>query len=208
MLCSGTTSNRITNYIEMSLKIIITTLNRSSIMKRLNNLVFILIFSLLIFSCNKKRMGYFSNHTPVYEAASDHSANAESLTASASYDKNSCTEEGTGVLEGNRSTVPSFIKKNDNGAACIPAVKEKTRLSREERKVMRKQVKEVLSKKDMQNRSGISDLLLVIIAIILPPLAVGLVDGLRAPFWLDILLTILFYIPGLIYALYRIFRTE
>jgi uncharacterized membrane protein YqaE (UPF0057 family) len=50
--------------------------------------------------------------------------------------------------------------------------------------------------------SNISTLLLVIIAILLPPLAVGLHDrGLSTRFWIDLLLTLLFYIPGLIYAL-------
>ncbi|MFL5731419.1 MAG: YqaE/Pmp3 family membrane protein [Cytophagaceae bacterium] len=49
-------------------------------------------------------------------------------------------------------------------------------------------------------------MLLVILAILIPPVAVLLVDGLKGPFWLDILLTLLFYVPGLIYALYRIFK--
>jgi uncharacterized membrane protein YqaE (UPF0057 family) len=57
-----------------------------------------------------------------------------------------------------------------------------------------------------KTRSDVGDVILVIIAILLPPLAVFLVDGLKGPFWLDILLTLLFYVPGLIYALYRIFK--
>ncbi|WP_037573732.1 YqaE/Pmp3 family membrane protein [Sporocytophaga myxococcoides] len=50
--------------------------------------------------------------------------------------------------------------------------------------------------------------MLVIIAILIPPLAVALVDGIHGPFWLSILLTILFYIPGLIYAIYRIYKND
>lgn len=49
-------------------------------------------------------------------------------------------------------------------------------------------------------------LLLVIIAILLPPLAVFLVDGLSLSFWLNLVLTLLFYIPGLIHALIVVFR--
>ena len=55
------------------------------------------------------------------------------------------------------------------------------------------------------NESGIALLLLVIIAILLPPLAVALVDGLSGRFWICLLLTLLFYLPGLIYALFVLF---
>ncbi|MFN6946893.1 MAG: YqaE/Pmp3 family membrane protein [Cytophagaceae bacterium] len=43
--------------------------------------------------------------------------------------------------------------------------------------------------------------MLVIIAILLPPLAVALVRGIGGAFILNIILTLLFYIPGLIHAL-------
>ena len=74
-------------------------------------------------------------------------------------------------------------------------------------KLEKRELKHII-KKENTNRTGIGTLLLVIIAIILPPLAVLLVDSLNGPFWLDILLTLLFYIPGLIYALWRVFREE
>ncbi len=51
------------------------------------------------------------------------------------------------------------------------------------------------------------DLLLCIIAILLPPLAVFLVRGIGNEFWIDVLLTILFWIPGVIYALLVILDT-
>ena len=45
-------------------------------------------------------------------------------------------------------------------------------------------------------------LLLVILAILLPPLAVYLHENaINGKFWLSILLTLLFWIPGVIYAL-------
>ena len=44
-------------------------------------------------------------------------------------------------------------------------------------------------------------LLLVIIAILLPPLAMALYDGITSRFWISLLLTLLFYLPGLIYTL-------
>jgi len=45
-------------------------------------------------------------------------------------------------------------------------------------------------------------LLLVIIAILLPPLAVGLKSGIGGALILNIILTIIFYVPGLLHALY------
>ena len=49
-------------------------------------------------------------------------------------------------------------------------------------------------------------LLLVILAILLPPVAVLVHQGeLNGKFWIALLLTLLFYLPGLIYALLVIF---
>lgn len=44
--------------------------------------------------------------------------------------------------------------------------------------------------------------LLVIAAFLLPPLAVGLAEGITKRFWISVVLTILFYVPGLLYSLY------
>lgn len=48
-------------------------------------------------------------------------------------------------------------------------------------------------------------LLLVIIAILIPPLAVGLKKGIGFHLILSIVLTLLFYLPGLLHALWCIF---
>ncbi|MBO6738982.1 MAG: YqaE/Pmp3 family membrane protein [Phycisphaerales bacterium] len=45
-------------------------------------------------------------------------------------------------------------------------------------------------------------LLLVIIAILLPPLAVGLKSGVGGALILNIILTLVFYLPGLLHALF------
>ena len=48
------------------------------------------------------------------------------------------------------------------------------------------------------------DLLRIILSILLPPLGVFLQVGIGAQFWLNILLTILGYFPGVIHAVYII----
>lgn len=50
------------------------------------------------------------------------------------------------------------------------------------------------------------DILRIILAILLPPLGVFLQVGIGLHFWLNILLTILGYIPGIIHAIYVILK--
>ena len=50
------------------------------------------------------------------------------------------------------------------------------------------------------------DVLRIILAIILPPLGVFLQVGIGLQFWLNILLTLLGYIPGIIHAVWVIVR--
>lgn len=53
---------------------------------------------------------------------------------------------------------------------------------------------------------GMADLLRILISVLLPPLGVFLQEGLGTHFWLNILLTLLGYIPGLIHAIWIIAR--
>lgn len=50
------------------------------------------------------------------------------------------------------------------------------------------------------------DLLRILIAILLPPLGVFLQVGIGPQFWLNILLTLLGYIPGIVHAVWIIAR--
>jgi uncharacterized membrane protein YqaE (UPF0057 family) len=48
----------------------------------------------------------------------------------------------------------------------------------------------------------------VIAAILLPPLGVFLTRGLGPEFWIDAVLTILFWVPGILFALLVLFRPD
>ncbi|MBB05104.1 YqaE/Pmp3 family membrane protein [Pseudooceanicola sp.] len=48
------------------------------------------------------------------------------------------------------------------------------------------------------------DIIRILVAIFIPPLGVFLQVGLGGAFWLNLLLTLLGYIPGIIHALYII----
>jgi uncharacterized membrane protein YqaE (UPF0057 family) len=67
---------------------------------------------------------------------------------------------------------------------------------------VRKALKEFKASQKSAEPITTNTLLLVLIAILLPPLAVYLHEGsLNSKFWISLLLTLLFYLPGLIYAL-------
>jgi uncharacterized membrane protein YqaE (UPF0057 family) len=56
----------------------------------------------------------------------------------------------------------------------------------------------------LQIRSCPMDFIRIIIAILLPPLGVFLQVGFAGAFWLNILLTLCGYIPGIVHAVYII----
>ena len=55
-------------------------------------------------------------------------------------------------------------------------------------------------------RRDTMDIIRIIIAILLPPLGVFLQEGLGKHFWINIILTLLGYIPGIVHAIYIIIK--
>ncbi len=58
-----------------------------------------------------------------------------------------------------------------------------------------------IATRDWSSTSDLPMWLMIVFCIILPPLAVGLKFGIVDKFWISLLLTLLFWIPGVIYAL-------
>ena len=48
------------------------------------------------------------------------------------------------------------------------------------------------------------DLLRILLSILLPPLGVALEVGITKHFWINVILTLLGYVPGLVHAIYII----
>lgn len=91
-------------------------------------------------------------------------------------------------------------------ATVTSAVDEFKNLSKSERRSRIKEAKKVLKEYKADKRAGreadTSLLLLVILAILLPPLAVYLKEGeINSRFWISLILTLLFWIPGVVFAL-------
>ncbi len=86
------------------------------------------------------------------------------------------------------------------------AFKELKSLSRAERrdriKAAKAEIKTFKQDKKAGKEASTNTLLQVILAILLPPLAVYLHEGvINSKFWIDLILTLIFFIPGVIYAL-------
>jgi uncharacterized membrane protein YqaE (UPF0057 family) len=106
------------------------------------------------------------------------------------------------VVISNENNAPP-IKTEDVSLISKDALKAFHSLSRSERKARLKEAKKYWK----ENRHADSDastnkVLLAILAILLPPLAVYLHENaVNSKFWISILLTLIFWIPGVIYAL-------
>lgn len=93
-----------------------------------------------------------------------------------------------------------------DAATVKKAVSEFRNLSKKERKDRIKLVKKTLKDFKAEKKRGAepstNTILLAVLAILLPPLAVYLHEGTtNNKFWISVLLTLLFWVPGVIYAL-------
>lgn len=71
-------------------------------------------------------------------------------------------------------------------------------MSKAEKKELKKELKEILKQ---DRRGGGASIVEIILAILIPPLAVFLHEGVTSRFWISIILWILGVIPGIIFAL-------
>ncbi len=104
------------------------------------------------------------------------------------------------------SFVIPFMPITNSSVSVKDALKEFKNITRSERKERIKAVKAALKEykanKNAGNEPSTNQLLMIILAILLPPLAVYLHEGeVNTKFWISLLLTLLFWLPGVIYAL-------
>jgi uncharacterized membrane protein YqaE (UPF0057 family) len=107
------------------------------------------------------------------------------------------------ILPGSNEPNPGTVKA---------AFAEFKSLSKKEQKVRikeaKKQVKVFQKEKKANKSANVEMWLLIVLAILLPPLAVYLHQGeINGKFWLSILFWFLFIIPGVIYALLVVTNT-
>lgn len=101
---------------------------------------------------------------------------------------------------------PAATSSTPEPAKVSAAVNEFNNLSVKEKRAKVKEVKKEIKAFKVAKKAGqepsTNTLLLVILAILLPPLAVYLHQGeINNKFWISLVLTLLFFVPGVIYAL-------
>ena len=108
------------------------------------------------------------------------------------------------VVDSKKDSATAYVSKNDE-AMVKNAVAAFKSLSKSEKKARMAEVKQLMKDYKVQKASGeagTNTILLAILAILLPPLAVYLHENdFNTKFWISLLLTCLFWIPGVIYAL-------
>jgi uncharacterized membrane protein YqaE (UPF0057 family) len=120
-----------------------------------------------------------------------------------------CHSSATVIVPSSSSTGTS----DPDPAKVKAAVAEFKALSGKEKKTrvrdLKKELKEYKAAKKAGKEPSTSTLLLVILAILLPPLAVYLHEGvINNRFWISLILTLLFWLPGVIYALIVVLGDE
>ena len=99
---------------------------------------------------------------------------------------------------------PAKVKE---AVAALKGLSGKER--RDRIKEIKKEMREFKAHKKAGEEPSTNTLLLVILAILLPPLAVFLHQGeINSKFWISLLLTLIFWLPGVIYALIVILGDE
>jgi uncharacterized membrane protein YqaE (UPF0057 family) len=101
---------------------------------------------------------------------------------------------------------PTNDSSKNESVSLSSAISELRHLTRADKRARIKEAKSVLKDFKAQQKAGnepsTNTVLLVILAILLPPLAVYLHEGvINGKFWLDLVLTLLLFLPGVIYAL-------
>lgn len=192
--------------------------------RNLLQLVFVLIAGQLLFACSSAKYYEFAAHkqAPYYDAkqkqtpATATTEETESLTklAMEAAEAEATEKAQAPVLQA--SVEPKTISMPAKLAPVAPAkvetgattnsiteaeaaelVKERiANMTKAEKKELKKDLKEAL-----MQRGSRTSIVEIILAVLLPPLAVFLHDGIGTSFWISIILTLLFWIPGVIYAL-------
>lgn len=198
--------------------------------KSLLQLVVVLLTGQFLFSCSSAEYYKFSaqkpeaynkiNQKPAPVAEPVEMTPSVAEIALAAANEEAKLKEAAPVVEANAAaTAPAVKKSKTTEVVKTPAVNEAVSLEKREvtateaealamakerianmTKAEKKELKNEL-REAYRQRGGGTNIIEIILAVLLPPLAVFLHDGIGNSFWISLILTLLFIIPGIIYAL-------
>lgn len=112
------------------------------------------------------------------------------------------TEEGQVKKNNENSSEKSSSSLPEKSGTSETAEQENSSKKNTDRS---KHIEKEEKQSNSQGGGEVSIVLLVILAILLPPVAVYLARGIGTEFWISLILTLLFFLPGIIYALLIVF---
>jgi uncharacterized membrane protein YqaE (UPF0057 family) len=190
--------------------------------KSLLNLVFVLIAAQLMFACSTSNKYYeFAAHkqapymdmkkpAAAKEAAPEVTMSEVALAAAEEKAATKPVEEPAMAAVVSAPAAAPTPKVTPIAPAAVEEVtiteaeamamaKERiANMTKAEKKELKKEFREVMKQ---DRRGGGVSIIKIILAVLLPPLAVFLHAGIGTQFWISLILTLLFWIPGVIYAL-------
>lgn len=99
----------------------------------------------------------------------------------------------------------SFATKAEStiGSEILELPEEEYISNSQRRKEIKQALKQYRAKNQPAAVSGEPSWLYYVLAIIIPPLAIGLLYGITTEFWISLVLTLLFWLPGAIYSIIK-----
>jgi uncharacterized membrane protein YqaE (UPF0057 family) len=193
-------------------------------MKNLLSLVFVFLLAQGVFSCRSGEHFQFTGtnpeaHNKVKAKPAVTAGNAAASITMSEVSPAEAPAPAPTMQASAAASAPVLTRNNTAPAAKVPMVqlrlsalnqpaaitnspelsqaREKlSSMSKAEKRSFKKELRQA-----MAQQSDVSLIVLVILAILLPPLAVALKEGITSRFWISLLLTLLFFLPGVIYAL-------
>jgi uncharacterized membrane protein YqaE (UPF0057 family) len=108
------------------------------------------------------------------------------------------------VVDSKKDSATAYVSKEDEAMVknAVASFKSLSKAEKKARIADSKQMMKDYKAEKAAGDGGTNTLLLAILAILLPPLAVYLHENaINTKFWISLLLTLIFWIPGVIYAL-------
>lgn len=143
----------------------------------------------------KKSGNFLSNDAPVEKTVIVQDPLRNALSANAEEIRTAPSSQPVASVNAVKVTNRRSVKAS---SSAVNASQGKETASVFERSTVKKQAKGIFSR--IAAASDVPQWLSAVLCIILPPLAVYFHSGIGTEFWISILLTILFWIPGVIYA--------
>lgn len=185
-------------------------------MKNFTEKIALIAIVTLVISCSPKYTANFQQKEHKFNRLEKLEAEAQQLSEKKRTSDETIDEIDSEQLLASRENghakeiTTSIERKIQNHKSKVEAIQANTDLStkevrrelKKEDKVLKKELVKEL--KEAQKKGDDEYVLMMILAFLIPFLGVGLTYGITNEFWISLLLTIIFWLPGAIYGLIKV----